>query len=63
MTADRTENDVAPRRIRVYPDPQMWYAEMPEDWDSMDESARMDYIWEVGMDNQKFGFKYEESPK
>ena len=51
------------RCARIYPDPQSWLLELPEEWDSMTEDERHDYIREAALDNCKGGFKYEEIPR
>lgn len=51
------------RAARIYPDSRSWLLKLPDEWDSMNEAERQDYIWEAAMDNGKFGFEYEEVPK
>lgn len=51
------------RIARIYPDSKSWLLELPDEWDTMNEDERQDYIWEAAMDNAKFSFEYDEVPK
>jgi hypothetical protein len=49
------------RTVRVFPAGGSWLLKIYEDWDTMTEEQRHEYIWEAAMDNGKVGFTYEDS--
>lgn len=49
------------RVVRVYPDGKSWLLEVYEDWETMTEDQRQEYIYDAAMDNGKIGaFEYDE---
>lgn len=49
------------RAVRVFPDTASWLLEIEDDWDSMTEDQRQEYIYESACDCGKIGaFTYRE---
>ena len=49
------------RVIRVYPDTASWLLEVDEEWGTMTEDQRQEYIYEAALDCGKIGaFMYQE---
>jgi hypothetical protein len=49
------------RTVRVFPAGGSWLLKIYEDWDTMTEEQRHEYIWEAAMDNGKVSFEYAPS--
>ena len=58
-----SQSDMLPRVVRVIPAQSSWLLQVDDDWDTMTEEQRQDYIWEAAMDNGKVSFDYEPTAK